>query len=143
MVVRMKSKIACFAGPSLHDGSKSFVVAVCARVDTGSSGPDKRRQQRQRREQNATVDTGARCDRVHVRNGRFMLARRVLFGPPAAWLLPFAVPEHLLDLLLYRIEVEGRRVLHRRIIDRRRCQLLDKLLDHDEAPELTGEEVVT
>ena len=40
MVVRMKSKIACFAGPSLHDGSKSFVVAVCARVDTGSSGPD-------------------------------------------------------------------------------------------------------
>src|SRR6516162_11878598 len=57
--------------------------------------------------------------------------------------MPFAVLEHLLDLLLYRIEVEGRRVLHRRIIDRRRCQLLDKLLDHDEAPELTGEEVVT
>src|SRR5215471_18494293 len=60
----------------------------------------------------------------------------------AAWLLPFAVLEHLLDLLLYRTEVEGRRVLHRRIIDRRRCQLLDILLYHDEAPELTGEELV-
>src|SRR5215831_17439963 len=69
-------------------------------------------------------------------------SRRVLLRTPAAWLLPFAVLEHLLNLLLDCIEVEGRRVLHRRIIDRRRCQLLDVLLHHDEAPELTGEELI-
>src|SRR5215471_14922354 len=57
-------------------------------------------------------------------------------------LLPFAVLDHLLDLLLHRIEIEGSRVLHRRIVNRRQRQFLDILLDHDEAPELTGEEVV-
>src|SRR5262249_26563360 len=56
--------------------------------------------------------------------------------------LTFAMLDHLLDLLLHRIEVEGGRVLHRRIVDRRERQLLDKLLDQAEAPELTGEEVV-
>src|SRR5262245_16867821 len=43
---------------------------------------------------------------------------RPIYGAPAmpaAWLLPFAVPDHPLDLLLHRIEVEGGRVLHRRI----------------------------
>src|SRR5215831_15689003 len=67
------------------------------------------------------------------------------YGAPAIAgyrLLTFAVPDHLLDLLFHRIKVEGGRVLHRRIVDRRQRQLLDKLLDHDEAPELTGEEVV-
>src|SRR6516165_5142049 len=61
---------------------------------------------------------------------------------PAAWLLPFAVLEHLLDLLLHRIEIEGCRILHRRIVDCRLRQLCDVLLDHNEAPELAREEVV-
>src|SRR5215470_2073035 len=57
-------------------------------------------------------------------------------------LLTFTVLDHLLDLLLHRIKVEGSWILHRRIVDRRQRQFLDILLDHDEAPELTGEEVV-
>src|SRR6516165_9009245 len=57
-------------------------------------------------------------------------------------LLTLVVLDHLLDLLLHRIEVEGSRVLHRRVIDCCQRQLLDELLDQDEAPELTGEEVV-
>src|SRR5215471_12236593 len=67
------------------------------------------------------------------------------YGAPAIAsyrLLTFAVPDHLLDLLFHRIKVEGGRILHRRIVDRRQRQLLDKLLHQDEAPELTGEEVV-
>src|SRR5262249_56674364 len=39
-------------------------------------------------------------------------------------------------------EVEGRRILHGRIVDGRQRQLLDVLLGQDEAPELTGKEVV-
>src|SRR5262249_38580053 len=67
------------------------------------------------------------------------------YGAPAIAgyrLLTFAVPDHLLDLLFHRIKVEGGRVLHRRIVDRRQRQLLDKLLDHDKAPELPGGEVI-
>src|SRR5262249_39853165 len=62
--------------------------------------------------------------------------------PVGKSLLTFAMPDHLLDLLLHRIKVERRRVLHRRIVDRRQRQLLDELLDQDEAPELAGKEVV-
>src|SRR5262249_52005953 len=40
MVARTNSKIACFAGPSFQDGSKSPAVAGCAGADTGRSGPD-------------------------------------------------------------------------------------------------------
>src|SRR5262245_25611686 len=60
----------------------------------------------------------------------------------AIFLLTWAVLDHLVYLLLHRIQVEGRRVLHRRIVDRRLRQLGDVLLHHDEAPELAGEEVV-
>src|SRR5262249_24721342 len=66
-----------------------------------------------------------------------------IYGTPAIGsyrLLTFAVPDHLLDLLLHRIEIEGCRVLPRRVVDRRLRQLCDVLLNHDEAPELTGEE---
>src|SRR5919204_5646963 len=41
---------------------------------------------------------------------------RVLVGNS---LLSFAVLDHLIDLLLHRIEIEGSRFLHRRIVDRR------------------------
>src|SRR5215475_8961379 len=60
----------------------------------------------------------------------------------APGLLTFAVLDHLLNLLLHRFEIERRRVLHRRIINRRQRQLLNKLLDLDEAPELPSKEVV-
>src|SRR5215831_505781 len=41
MAERTKSKIACFAGPSFHEGSKPPPgVAVCAKAKTGRSGPD-------------------------------------------------------------------------------------------------------
>src|SRR5215813_1421131 len=62
--------------------------------------------------------------------------------PGPVSLLTWAVLDHLLDLFLHRLEVEGGRVLHRRILDRRQRQLLDKLLDQDETPELAGEEVL-
>src|SRR5262245_49511372 len=51
-------------------------------------------------------------------------------------LLPLPVPDGLVDLLLDRVEVERRRVLHRRIVDRGRRQLPDGLLNDHEAPEL-------
>src|SRR5262245_51736000 len=57
-------------------------------------------------------------------------------------LLTRAILDHLLDLLLHCLEVEGSRVLHRRIVDRGQRQLLDELLDQDEAPELAREEVL-
>ena len=50
--------------------------------------------------------------------------------------------DHLVDFCLDRLEVEGRRSLHRRIIDRRLRQLRHLLLHEDEAPELAGIEVV-
>jgi hypothetical protein len=40
VVVRTKSKIACFAGPSFQDGSKSPALAVCASADMETSGAD-------------------------------------------------------------------------------------------------------
>jgi hypothetical protein len=40
MVVCTKSKIACFAGPSFQDGSKSPAAAVCARAERGRSSSD-------------------------------------------------------------------------------------------------------
>ena len=52
--------------------------------------------------------------------------RRFLCGLPfgfrhrvASWLLTRAVLDHLFDLLLHRFEVEGSRVLHRRIVNGR------------------------
>ena len=57
-------------------------------------------------------------------------------------LLPSLVPDRLLDLLFYRIEVEGGRVLHRRILNRRLRELRHLLLDEHEAPELARIEVV-
>jgi hypothetical protein len=38
MVARTKSKIACFVGPSFHDGSNP--PGVCAGAETGRSAPD-------------------------------------------------------------------------------------------------------
>src|SRR5262245_7049306 len=57
-------------------------------------------------------------------------------------LLSLVMLHHLLELLLHRLEVEGRRVLHRWIVDCRHRQLRDVLLDHDKAPELARVEVV-
>src|SRR5215472_16060154 len=50
--------------------------------------------------------------------------------------------DHLFDLLLHCLQVEGGRVLHRRIVNGRLGKVGHVLLDHDEAPELAGEEVV-
>src|SRR5262249_35045304 len=63
-------------------------------------------------------------------------------GPGQILSLTWTVLDQLVDLLLHRIEVEGRRILHRRIVDRRERQLLDKLLDQHEPPELACVEVV-
>src|SRR5262245_39283013 len=52
------------------------------------------------------------------------------------------VPDRLVDLLLDRVEIERRRVLHRRVVDRRRGEGTDLLLNHDEPPELAAVEVV-
>jgi hypothetical protein len=49
---------------------------------------------------------------------------------------------HVLNLFLYRVAIEGSGLLHRRIVDRRQCQLLNLLLDENKALELTGEDVV-
>jgi len=52
------------------------------------------------------------------------------------------VLDHLLDLPLDRFEVEGNRVLHRGILDRRQRQLLNELPGLDEVLELATVEVV-
>src|SRR5690242_2168636 len=57
-------------------------------------------------------------------------------------LLRFMLLHQFLDLFLYRLEIEGRRRLHRRIIDGRHRQLTHVLLDHHEAPELACVEVI-
>ena len=41
MVARTKSKIACFAAPSFHDGSSPPGAAVCAGADAERNGVDK------------------------------------------------------------------------------------------------------
>jgi hypothetical protein len=41
MVARTKSKIACFAAPSFHDGNRPPDVAVCAGADAARNGADK------------------------------------------------------------------------------------------------------
>src|SRR5215468_1312621 len=77
VVPRTKSKIACFAGPSFHDGSKPPPgVAVCAKAETGSRGPDKAGSSAS--VESKTIDPG-RCDRLHVRPLRSWLiaGRRV------------------------------------------------------------------
>jgi hypothetical protein len=41
VVSRTKSRIACFAGPSFHDGSAPLEVAVCADAEMDASGAEK------------------------------------------------------------------------------------------------------
>src|SRR5260370_23655972 len=57
-------------------------------------------------------------------------------------LLAFVCLDRVLDFLLHRIEVERRRRLHRRVVDRRRGEFCDYLLNQNEAPELAGKEIV-
>src|SRR5581483_11446221 len=64
-------------------------------------------------------------------------------GARPEWLsLAALVAEHLVDLFLDRLQVEGGRVLHRRVLEGRLGQVRHPLLDEDEPPELPGEEVV-
>src|SRR5262245_3481327 len=88
MVARTKSKIACFAGPSFHDGSKLPPgVAVCAKAETGSSGP-----------QNVASSTNveSRTRRLIPQDG----AIGCMFDPPCSWLIAGRrVPELLHGLL--------------------------------------------
>jgi hypothetical protein len=67
------------------------------------------------------------------------------FRPPVVLtvrLLPSLVPDGLIDLLFYRIEVERGRVLHRRKLNGRFRELRHILLNHHEAPKLARIEVV-
>src|SRR5439155_3711785 len=67
------------------------------------------------------------------------------FEPPAAFvtrLLAFVLLHHRLDLGLNGVEVEGGRILHRRIVNCRHCRLRYDLLHEHKTPELAGEEIV-
>src|ERR1700685_4255038 len=57
-------------------------------------------------------------------------------------LLSFVIFHHLLDLLLDLGEVEGRGLLHRRIVDERLCRRCHGLLHLDETPAFARHEVV-
>src|SRR5262245_39512177 len=57
-------------------------------------------------------------------------------------LLPIMLLDCLVNLGSDRVEVERRRVLHRRIVDRRCRELADVLLNHDESPEFACKEIV-
>ena len=57
-------------------------------------------------------------------------------------LLPFARLDHFLNLPLDGVEVERRRRLHRRKLDRRLRQRRHVLLHEDKAPELAGIKVI-
>jgi hypothetical protein len=51
--------------------------------------------------------------------------------------------DHLLNLLLYRIQIEGSRIRHRWIVHSRERELLDKLLDYDETPDSRAKKSLT
>ena len=73
LVARTKSKIACLAAPSFHDGSRPPDVAVGGR----GRGKERRGQgwkRRQRREQNAAVDTGGRYHELFDQEVRYIKA---------------------------------------------------------------------
>src|SRR5262245_30949113 len=72
-------------------------------------------------------------------SGRSIASARLRLIDP---LLSRVLPDQLVDLLLHRLEIEGSRVLHRRIVDRGGRQLPNELLDLDEAPELAAKELV-
>ena len=57
-------------------------------------------------------------------------------------LLAGVVPDRLIDLLLDRVEVEGCRILHRRVVDGGLREGGHPLLDEDEPPELVGIPIV-
>src|SRR5262249_36938311 len=57
-------------------------------------------------------------------------------------LLAVVGSDHVLDLLLHRVQVERRRVLHRRGGDGRLCPLCHPLLGEDGPPEIAGGESV-
>src|SRR5262245_61064723 len=84
----------------------------------------------------------AQPDNAIQKSGSASLTRSRWKASGRSLLLTWTVLDHLLDLLLNRLEIERCRVLHRRIVDRRQRQLLDELLDQDEAPELAREEVL-
>src|SRR5262249_54066813 len=69
-------------------------------------------------------------------------ARFVKLDQGPIFLLTRTVLHHLLDFPFHRLEIERRRILHRRIVNCGLRELSDVLLDHDEAPELAGEEVI-
>lgn len=71
------------------------------------------------------------------RRARWPRARRI-FG----WLLPFVALHQFVDVSFHGLEIERGRRLHRRVIDRRFCQLRHLLLHEDETPELAGIEVI-
>src|SRR5262249_6060617 len=50
--------------------------------------------------------------------------------------------DHVLDLLLHRVQVEGRRVLRRRIVDGRPGQVRYFFVDHDEPPHFPAKEII-
>src|SRR5436305_8283979 len=89
-----------------------------------------------------------RTDRLPSKTPHFLLhpknrrparaARRV----NRVGLLARLVLDRLLDLLFDSIQVEGSRILHRRIVNRRKGQFLDHLLNKDEPPELASKEVI-
>src|SRR5207253_5388269 len=73
------------------------------------------------------------------RNGRAPPGRALARAGP---LLAVVFFDHGVNLLLHRVQVEGSRVLHRRVVDGRLGKGGHPLLDEDETPELTGVEVV-
>src|SRR5208283_590266 len=63
-------------------------------------------------------------------------------APPPRSLLPFVGLDGFLDLFLNGLDVEARRRLHRRKIDRRLRELTHRFLHENEAPELARHEIV-
>src|SRR5208283_3156390 len=63
-------------------------------------------------------------------------------APPPSSLLPFVGLDGFLDLFLNGLDVEARRRLHRRKIDRRLRELTHRFLHENEAPELARHEII-
>src|SRR5262245_65705037 len=70
-------------------------------------------------------------------------SRQALLGRAARrLLLAGLVFDDGVDLLLHRFQIEGSRILHRRIVDGSLRKLSDLLLDQHEPPELPGIEII-
>ena len=138
-----KATMAAFGAVSFHDGRGSEPLAAIAGASPCGEHRDGRELQ-----QKASRDVGHCPLPVCQLRVLHIMALNQTGGPgrpPVALislLVTRLVPDRRVDLPLHGLEIEGSRVLHRRVVNCRQGQFRDFLLNADEPPELASIEVV-